>query len=82
MSQHKPEAMRLSSYLLDTTLACLFSRLITHGRQSVDKGNEYYERKYREQPIRAPAKRAQRLGVHLVIPRLAEGFPERSWKTG
>ena len=28
-------------------LACLFYRLIKHGQQYVDKGNEYYEAKYR-----------------------------------
>jgi transposase len=34
-------------------LACLFSRLIKHGQQYVDKGHEYYELKYREQQIRS-----------------------------
>jgi transposase len=52
-------------------LACLFYRLIKHGQQYVDKGNEYYETKYREQQIRALAKRAQKLGVELVIPKPA-----------
>ena len=52
-------------------LACLFYRLIKHGQQYVDKGNEYYETKYRQQQIRALAKRAQKLGVQLVIPTTA-----------
>jgi len=52
-------------------LACLFYRLIKHGQQYVDKGNEYYETKYREQQIRALAKRAQKLGLELVIPKTA-----------
>jgi transposase len=52
-------------------LACLFYSLIKHGQQYVDKGNEYYETKYREQQIRALAKRAQKLGVELVIPKTA-----------
>lgn len=50
-------------------LACLFYRLIKHGKQYVDKGNEYYEAKYREQQIRALVNRAQKLGLQLVIPK-------------
>ena len=49
-------------------LACLFYRLIKHGQQYVDKGNEYYEMKYREQQLRSLAKRAQKLGIRLLIP--------------
>ena len=48
-------------------LACLFYRLIKHGQPYVDKGTEYYEARYREQQIRVLAKRAQRLGLQLVI---------------
>jgi transposase len=49
-------------------LACLFYRLIKHGQQYVDKGTEYYEARYREQQIRALTKRAQKLGIQVVIP--------------
>ena len=52
-------------------LACLFYRLIKHGQQYVDKGTEYYEARYREQQIRALARKAQKLGVQLVIPKPA-----------
>ncbi len=52
-------------------LACLFYRLIKHGQQYVDKGNEYYEAKYREQQIRSLTKRAQKLGLQLFIPKPA-----------
>jgi transposase len=52
-------------------LACLFYRLIKHGQQYVDKGNEYYEAKYREQQIRSLTKRAQKLGLQVVIPQSA-----------
>ena len=48
-------------------LACLFYRLIKHGHQYVDKGTEYYEARYREQQIRSLTKRAQKLGLELVI---------------
>ena len=52
-------------------LACLFYRLIKHGQQYVDKGTEYYEARYREQQIRSLVKRAQKLGLQLVIPKTA-----------
>jgi transposase len=52
-------------------LACLFYRLIKHGQPYVDKGTEYYEEKYREQQIRSLAKRAQKLGLQLIIPETA-----------
>ena len=52
-------------------LACLFYRLIKHGHQYVDKGTEYYEARYREQQIRSLTKRAQKLGLQLVIPKTA-----------
>jgi transposase len=52
-------------------LACLFYRLIKHGQPYVDKGTGYYEAKYREQQIRSLAKRAQKLGLQLVIPKTA-----------
>jgi transposase len=52
-------------------LACLFYRLIKHGHAYVDKGTEYYEARYREQQIRSLAKRAQKLGLELVIPKTA-----------
>jgi hypothetical protein len=48
-------------------LACLFYRLIKHGQPYVDKGTEYYEAKHREQQIRSLTKRAQKLGLQLVI---------------
>src|SRR5215472_818355 len=52
-------------------LACLFYRLIKHGQQYVDKGTELYEAKYRAQQIRSLTKRAQKLGLQLVIPKTA-----------
>jgi hypothetical protein len=51
-------------------LACLFYRLIKHRKQYV-KGTEYYEAKHRQQQIRLLAKRAQKLGLQLVIPQTA-----------
>jgi transposase len=48
-------------------LACLFYRLIKYGQQYVDKGTEYYEARYREQQIRSLSKKAQKLGLQLII---------------
>ena len=52
-------------------LACLFYRLIKHGQQYVDQGTEYYEARYREQQIRSLTRRAQKLGLQVVIPETA-----------
>ena len=52
-------------------LACLFYRLIKHGQPYVDKGTEYYEARYREQQIRSLTKRAQKLGLQLIMPETA-----------
>jgi transposase len=52
-------------------LACLFYWLIKHGQQYVDKGMEYYEARYRDQQIRSLVKKAQKLGLQLVIPETA-----------
>jgi hypothetical protein len=50
--------------------ACLFYRLIIkHGQPYVDKETEYYEARYREQQIQSLTKRAQKLGLQLVIPK-------------
>ena len=52
-------------------LACLYYRLIKHGQQYVDKGGEYYEARYRDQQIQAVIRKAQRLGLQVVIPQSA-----------
>lgn len=52
-------------------LACLFYRLIKHGQQYVDQGSEYYEARYREQQIKALQRKAQKLGLQLVVPESA-----------
>src|SRR5437867_7863481 len=52
-------------------LACLFYRLLRHGQPYVDKGAQYYERRYREQQIRSLTKRAHKLGLQLVEPKPA-----------
>jgi transposase len=49
-------------------LACLFYRLIKHGQQYVDKGMEYYEARYRDLQIRSLVKKAQKLGLRVVVP--------------
>ena len=49
-------------------LACLFYRLLKHGKQYVDKGMEYYEQRYRDQQVRFITRRAKELGLQIVIP--------------
>ncbi|MGH9581840.1 MAG: IS110 family transposase [Bryobacteraceae bacterium] len=49
-------------------LACLFYRLLTQGRQYVDKGAAYYEARYREQQVRSVLKRAAQLGLTVLLP--------------
>lgn len=49
-------------------LACLYYRLVRHGHQYVDKGTAYYEGRYREQQIRTLVRKAQKLGLQVVIP--------------
>jgi hypothetical protein len=48
-------------------LACLFYRLLRHGKPYVDKGAEFYEARYREQQIRLLTKRAAHLGLRVVL---------------
>src|SRR5713226_1130716 len=52
-------------------LACLFYRLLKHGKQYVDKGMEYCEQRYRDQQVRFITRRAKELGLQLVIPKTA-----------
>ena len=52
-------------------LACLYYRLIKRGQQYVDKGTAYYETRYREQQIRAVVKKAQKLGLQVLMPNAA-----------
>ena len=47
-------------------LACLFYRLLKHGKQYVDKGADFYESRYREQQIRFVIKRAHQLGLQVL----------------
>ena len=49
-------------------LACLFYRLLKHGKPYVDKGAEFYEARYREQQVRFVIRRAQQLGLQIVQP--------------
>lgn len=47
-------------------LACLFYRLLTKGKQYVDKGAIYYETRHREQQVRMLVRKAQQLGLQVV----------------
>lgn len=47
-------------------LARIVYRMLKFGEQYVDKGNEVYEQKYRQQQLSMLAKRAAELGLKLV----------------
>lgn len=47
-------------------LARLVYRLLKHGTEYIDKGTDFYERKYRDQQIRFLTKKADQLGMQLV----------------
>jgi hypothetical protein len=48
-------------------LARLVYRMLRYGEQYVDKGMDYYERKYREHEIRSIQKRAKELGLQIAL---------------
>ena len=47
-------------------LACLFYRLLKYGQEYVDKGQQYYEARHREQQVRSVIKRAHQLGLQVA----------------
>jgi transposase len=47
-------------------LARLFYALLTKGQEYVDRGQQYYEERYRERVIHQLQRRAQALGMALL----------------
>jgi transposase len=47
-------------------LARLVYRMLKYGQQYIDKGTEYYERRYREQQLQFLRKKAAQLGVRII----------------
>jgi transposase len=47
-------------------LARIIYRLLKHGQQYIDQGNDFYENRYREQQIKILTKKAAGLGLQLV----------------
>jgi transposase len=47
-------------------LATLFYNMLKFGKEYVDQGQEYYERRYQERNLKALQKRAENLGFQLV----------------
>ena len=47
-------------------LARLVYRMLKFGEQYVDKGNQFYEQKYRDQQVKALSRKAAQLGMQLV----------------
>ena len=64
----KPKAVTAAAH----KLARLIYTTLTKGEEYTDKGQEYYEERYRQRVMHHLAKRAEKLGMHLVpIPHLA-----------
>ena len=47
-------------------LACLIYRLVRFGEAYVDKGQDYYERRYKERAIASLQRRARDLGFTVL----------------
>jgi len=47
-------------------MARLIYRMLKHGEAYVDRGQEYYEQKYRQQQFRMLTRKASELGFQLV----------------
>ena len=47
-------------------LARLLYTMLTKGQEYTDKGQDYYEERYRQRVMHHLAKRAEKLGMHLV----------------
>jgi len=49
-----------------TRLARIICRMLKYRERYIDKGQEFYEQKYRQQQIRMLTKKASELGLQLV----------------
>ena len=59
-----PKAMKAMA----AKLARIIYRMLKYGEAYVDKGQQFYEQKYRQQQLRMLAKKAAELGVQIVQP--------------
>jgi transposase len=58
----KPKAVTAAAH----KLARLIYTMLTKGQEYTDKGQDYYEERYRQRVMHHLAKRAEKLGMHLV----------------
>ncbi|WP_425515591.1 hypothetical protein [Methylomonas paludis] len=58
----KPRAITACAH----KLARLIYALLTKGEEFVDKGQQYYEERYRQRVVNSLNKRAEQLGMKLV----------------
>jgi transposase len=59
----KPKAVAAAAH----KLARLIYTMLTKGEEYTDQGQEYYEERYRESVLRNLAKRAEKMGMKLVV---------------
>jgi transposase len=58
----KPKAVTAAAH----KLARLIYMMLTRGEEYTDRGQQYYEERFRERVVRQLAKRARELGMELV----------------
>ena len=58
----KPKAVTAAAH----KLARLIYTMLTRGEEYTDRGQQYYEDRFRERVVRQLAKRARELGMELV----------------
>jgi len=58
----KPKAVTAAAH----KLARLIYMMLTRGEEYTDRGQQYYEDRFRERVVRQLAKRARELGMELV----------------
>ncbi len=59
----KPKAVTAAAH----KLARLIYAMLTKGQAYLDQGQDYYEERYRERVLHQLAKRAEKLGMKLVM---------------
>lgn len=59
----KPKAVTAAAH----KLARLIYTMLTRGEEYTDRGQDYYEERYRQRVLRHLAQRAEKMGMKLVV---------------
>lgn len=60
---NKPKAVTAAAH----KLAWLIYTMLTSGEEYTDRGQDYYEERYRQRVLRNLAQRAEKMGMKLVV---------------